>query len=195
VAAAFGLIIASGAIVGMLVWVAMRPAPPRVSRLQVAPPGTAALTISGVDRDLAITPDGSRLVYVGNDGTQLFVRALDALTPVAVFTGQPHGLFVSPDGRWIGFGDGSGGLKKVAVTGGPAVTLTTIATTFGATWGPDDTIILATDRFAADRGWRWDAHDPHAARSRAGRSRSLLARDAARRPCRAVHDHGADGRP
>ena len=71
----------------------MRPAepvPPRVSRLQVPSSGTAALSINGVDRDLAITPDGSRVVYVGNRGTQLFVRALDALEPVAVFTGVPR---------------------------------------------------------------------------------------------------------
>ena len=81
------------------------------------------------DRDLAITPDGSRVVYVGNRGTQLFVRALDALAPVAVFTGTPRGLFVSPDGQWIGFSDGRGVLKKVAVTGGPAVTLATFEAT------------------------------------------------------------------
>ena len=84
-------IIASGAIIGTLVWVAMRPAeptPPRVSRLQVTPSGTSALSIFWNNRDLAITPDGSRLIYVGNRGTQLFVRALDALAPVAVFTGS-----------------------------------------------------------------------------------------------------------
>ena len=76
-----------------------------VSRVcTIAPSGTAALTINGVDRDLAITPDGSRVVYVGNRGTQLFVRALDALEPVAVFTGAPRGPFVSPmangSGSW-----------------------------------------------------------------------------------------------
>ena len=111
------------------VWFATRPAdpvPPRVSRLSLASSGTAALTISGIDRDLAITPDGSRVVYVGNHGTQLFVRALDALEPVAVFTGAPRGPFVSPDGQWIGFVDGDASLKKVAVTGGPAVTLATL---------------------------------------------------------------------
>ena len=38
-------------------------------------------------------------------------------------------------------------LKKVAVAGGPAVTLATIDTagSSGATWGPDDTIIVATN--------------------------------------------------
>jgi Tol biopolymer transport system component len=134
------------AITGAAVWFATRPVPPRVSRLQVAPSGTAALTIRGADRDLAITPGGSRVVYVGNRGTQLFVRALDALEPVAVFTGLPRGPFVSPDGQWIGFVDGIAALKKVAVTGGPAVTLATLDgnTPRGATWAPDDTIIVAT---------------------------------------------------
>ena len=137
--------IASGAIIGMLVWAAMRPAPLGVSRLQITPSGTTALSVGWNDRDLAITPDGSRVIYRGS--TQIFVRALDALTPVAVFNGQPGGLFVSPDGQWIGFHDGLGVLKKVAVTGGPAVTLATLDTAgpSGATWGPDDTIIVATN--------------------------------------------------
>ena len=124
-------LIASGAIIGTLVWVAMRqaePTPPPVSRLQVTPSGTSALSIFWNNRDLAITPDGSRVIYVGNRGTQLFVRALDALAPVAVFTGAPNGPFVSPDGQWIGFADGRGVLKKVPVTGGPAVTLATLDT-------------------------------------------------------------------
>ena len=145
--------VAAGAIAGTVVWLATRPAPPRVSRLQIAPSGTAALTINWNDRDLAITPDGSRLIYMGNQGTQIFVRALDALAPSAMFTGRGvGGLFVSPDGQWIGFHDGLGVLKKVAVTGGPAVTLATLDTagTSGATWGPDDTIIVATN--SADTG-------------------------------------------
>ena len=136
-------------IVGTVVWVATRPpdpVPPRVSRLPLALPDTAALAISGPDRDLAITPDGSRLVYIGNRGTQVFVRALDALEPVAVFTGNgPRGLFVSPDGQWIGFGGGEGILRKVAITGGPSVPLTPVdGAPRGATWLPDDTIIFAT---------------------------------------------------
>ena len=135
--------------VGAGVWMATRPAdpvPPNVSRLSIASSGTAALTINGSDRDLAITPDGSRIVYVGNRGTQLFVRALDALEPVAIFAGAPRGPFVSPDGQWIGFVDNGDTLKKVAVTGGPAVTLATLDSTAprGATWGPEDTIIVAT---------------------------------------------------
>ena len=148
IAALAGVVVVVAAVATTLTWIAMRPAdpvPPRVSRLPLEPSGTAALTISGIDRDLAITPDGSRVVYVGNRGTQIFVRALDALEPVAVFTGPAHGPFVSPDGQWIGFVDAQT-LKKVAVTGGPAVTLATLADglSLGATWGPDDAIIFAT---------------------------------------------------
>jgi len=141
--------IASGALIGTLVWLARPgPVPPRVSRLQFTPLGAAALTLGWNDRDMAITPDGSRLIYVGNQGTQIFVRALDDLAPTPVFSGRVAGLFVSPDGQWIGFHEGLGPLKKVAVGGGPSVTLATIDTSgsCGATWGPDDTIIVATNR-------------------------------------------------
>jgi eukaryotic-like serine/threonine-protein kinase len=141
-------VLMAAVVAGASVWFATRPAepvPPRVLRLALAPPGTAALALNGVQQDLAITPDGARLIYVGNRGTQLFVRALDALEPVAVVTGTPRGPFVSPDGKWIGFVDGNSVLKKVAVAGGPAVTLATLdGFCVGATWGPEDTIIVAT---------------------------------------------------
>ena len=134
-------------VVGAGVWFATHPAdpvPPRVERFTIASSGATTLTVSGFDRDLAITPDGSRVIHVGNNGTQLFVRSLDALEPAVVFKGAPRGPFVSPDGHWIGFVDGLA-LKKVAVTGGPAVTLATVdSPVLGATWGPDDTIIFGT---------------------------------------------------
>ena len=99
-------IVAGGVIIGTLVWFVMRPPAPRVMRTTITPTAAAALTINGIDRDLAITPDGSRIVYVGANGTQLFVRALDALEPVVIFKGNPRGPFVSPDGQWVGFVDG-----------------------------------------------------------------------------------------
>jgi serine/threonine-protein kinase len=141
-------IVASGAIVGSLTWMAMRQPPPRVSRLQVATSGASEVAVGFNDRDLAITPDGSKILYVGPRGT-IFVRALDTLAPTAVFTsgsGDPRGLFTSPDGQWIGFVEGST-LKKVAVTGGPAITLATLAgaVSSGAAWAADDTIIFASE--------------------------------------------------
>ena len=141
----------AAAVVGTGVWYATRaapPPPPRVSRLHIANTGTAALSLAG-NTTLAIAPDGSRVVYVGNNGTQLFVRALDVLEPAVVFTSaelsQP---FISPDGQWIGFVEG-GALKKVAVTGGPAFSLASLdGTARGATWGADDAIIAATSNAA-----------------------------------------------
>ena len=94
-----------------------RPAPPSVVRTTITTSGSAALTLSGTDRDVAITPDGSRVVYRGNN--QLLVRALNQLEPTVLSgLGAPRGVFVSPDGQWVGFFDGAQRLKKVAITVG-----------------------------------------------------------------------------
>jgi hypothetical protein len=121
-----------------------RTAPPRISRTTIASSGTAAVALNAA-RSLAITPDGTRVVYVGNNGRQLYVRPLDQLDPTAIARGVAplNWVCVSPDGQWVGFVDGDT-LKKVAITGGPAVT---IAQPVGAaTWAPDDTIIVAWPR-------------------------------------------------
>ena len=140
--------LAAGLAAVLVLWVPWRAAAaPRVTRTTITPSGPAALTINGTDRDLALSPDGTHVVYVGNSGTQLFVRALDALEPVAIASGSGAGLrapFVSPDGQWVGFLD-NGRLRKVAITGGPPITLARLDDPArGATWAPDDTIIFAT---------------------------------------------------
>ena len=86
------------------------------------------------------------IVYVGNDGTQLFVRALDSLQPVAIANGRAlRGPFISPNGQSVGFFSGSNVLMKVGIGGGPPITLATVdSTPRGATWTPDGTIIFAT---------------------------------------------------
>jgi serine/threonine-protein kinase len=143
IAAASCLVV--GAIAVAATWWLTRPSPARIVRLAIATTPATALTINGNDRDLAITPDGSRVIYVGNNGTELFVRPLDALEAVSVFTGAPRGPFVSPDGQWIGFFDNIRVLKKVAITGGPPVTIATLnADPRGAAWTPDDAILFAT---------------------------------------------------
>jgi Tol biopolymer transport system component len=138
-------------VTGAGVWFATHStaAPARVLRLQIAPPTAAALATTFNTRHVAITPDGTRLVYTGENST-LFVRTLDQLDASLVTgLGRPANPFVSPDGQWIGFdGDNSRGefdLKKVTITGGPAIALTRMdAALRGATWGPDGTIVFAT---------------------------------------------------
>jgi hypothetical protein len=152
-------------------WFATRPNTPRIARFTVAPSGTAAMTAINLDRELAIAPDGTHVVYVGNNGTQLFVRALDQLEPTPLAgLDQPRGPFLSPDGQWIGFFDNAGAppsgvspgtavtLKKVAITGGPAVALGSFTggQRAGATWGEDGTIIFATTDTASGL-WRVSA--------------------------------------
>jgi eukaryotic-like serine/threonine-protein kinase len=145
VALAITVPLATAAVGGIGVWFAMRPVAPRVTRTTITTSGPAALTVDGADRSLAISRDGTRVVYIGNNGTQLFVRALDALEPLAIATGTTlRGPFISPDGQWVGFVDG-GSLRKVAITGGPPITLANVGGGLrGATWMPDDTIIFAT---------------------------------------------------
>ena len=118
-------------------------ASPRISRMTIASSGTAALGIAN-DRSLAITPDGTRVVYVGIKN-QLFVRPVDRLDATEIYTGAAplNWVFVSPDGQWVGFAEART-LKKVAITGGPAATIAQIGLTIGATWAPDDTIIFST---------------------------------------------------
>ena len=136
-------------------------AAPRISRMTIASSGTAAVT-PNTYRSLAITPDGTRVVYVGNNGRQLFVHPLDRLDSVPLVTANVplNFVFVSANGQWVGFDEG-GTLKKVALAGGPAKTVlnTGLGGSSGATWAPDDTIIFSNldpttglQRVSADGG-------------------------------------------
>jgi len=135
---------------GAGVWLLSRPAAPSAVRTMITTSGATVLRASTTDRDIAITPDGSRVIYRGND--QLLVRTLNQLEPnVLGGLGTARGVFVSPDGQWIGFFDENTALKKVRITGGPPVTVCVgQGTPRGATWGPDGTIIFATS--ASDTG-------------------------------------------
>ena len=141
---AAGALIVGGAIVGGAVWWSMRTASPAVVRTTIATTESTALVTAGGVRDVAITPDGSRIVYHGTN--QLLVRVLNQIEPdVLGGLGTPTNPFISPDGQWIWFADGQR-LKKVAITGGPPVTIAPVDGVLrGATWGPDGTIVFATD--------------------------------------------------
>ena len=96
--------------------------------------------------DLAISPDGTNIIHTGSMG--LFVRPVDQLEAVPLpGTVGGAGAFVSPDGEWVGFVNASGGnpLQKVSIAGGTPVTISTLPSQVrGATWGPDDWIVVGT---------------------------------------------------
>ena len=109
-----------------LTWFVMRPAPPppqTLTRFAIVPPAAQPLAIQRADRNIAISPDGLTIAYRAGAGgqVQLVVRRIDQLEaqPLVGVT-NPRSPFFSPDGHWIGFFDG-GELKKVSITGGPAI--------------------------------------------------------------------------
>ena len=123
-------------------WLMRRPETPRVTRF-IASTGPA-LSVSPLSRDLAISPDGARVVYRMSNPQLLYVREMDRLegTPLAG-TENSVDPFFSPDGKWIAFWQ-AGFLKKVSVQGGPPATIASgLGQLRGATWGRDDTIVFA----------------------------------------------------
>lgn len=131
-----------------------------VRRLELLLPDSAPLVFVGaaslgVGRSaLAISRDGSTLVYVAQRGTstQLYLRHLDQIdaTPLRGTEGayQP---FFSPDGTWIGFFAQSH-LKKVSVNGGPPATLAAVAHPSGGSWALNDRILIA-DQQGTQLSW------------------------------------------
>src|SRR5262245_30813016 len=129
---------------GIAIW--NRPAPRHgpVSRTVIAL--SQGQRLAGFDQPaVALSPDGTQLVYVASDGAgtqRLYLRAMDALEakPVAGTEGA-SGPFFSPDGRWIGFAVQT--LKKVSISGGATLALSDVWNVRGASWGANDTIALA----------------------------------------------------
>jgi serine/threonine-protein kinase len=150
-AASIGL----AAVIAMLaiaVWVGTRLIPERAeqpARFRIVPPPSQALAIpvTSTDRDVAITPDGTHIVYRSGATDQtsfLTVRALNELDarPLPT-TGGNREPFLSPDGHWIGFFT-LGEIRKVSMTGGPPITICKVTgTPRGASWGSDDRIVFA----------------------------------------------------
>jgi Tol biopolymer transport system component len=129
--------------------------PAVVTRFLVTPPATAPLANQG-GWDLAISPDGMRLVYVARDlqsgGSALYSRELDsielrAIPGTEVASGGNMNPFFSADGAWIGFGSPGRGIMRVAVGGGSPLKIVDHPEQFGgATWGADDTLIFSSLR-------------------------------------------------
>jgi len=93
-------------------------------RFTVGPPENG--TFLPAPMFLSISPDGTKLAFIGTDASrkqQLWVRALDspAAQPLSGTdnAGQP---FWSADSRFVAF-SAEGKLKKIAVSGGPSLTV------------------------------------------------------------------------
>ncbi len=123
------------------------------------PPGITAdaMTVTGVRPQLAISPGGRWLVFVGteNGASRLYKRSLEEFDAVPI-RGTEGGFhpFFSPDGDWVGF-FADKKLKKIRLDGGPPQVLADAPNPFGATWGQDGTIVY--NRLDGDGLWRISA--------------------------------------
>lgn len=114
----------------------------RTSRFSISLPNGA--TIDPMRGSVAVSRDGSRLVYVASASgrSHLFLRSVDRHEPVPIAgTEDASDPFFSPDGEWIGF-FARGSLQKVRVGGGQPFVLSAARAGGGATWTADDTIVF-----------------------------------------------------
>jgi Tol biopolymer transport system component/Ser/Thr protein kinase RdoA (MazF antagonist) len=118
--------------------------PPRILRTSMMPPGK--VSFDPVWGAPALSPDGRRIAFVGQDETgkrMLWVRPLDALTgqPLAGTEGVTS-PFWSPDSRFLGFFS-TGKLRRIDVSGGPPQALCDAADPRGGSWSANGTIVFA----------------------------------------------------
>jgi Tol biopolymer transport system component len=118
----------------------------RVLKLSIMAPQN--VTLPGSVTALAVSPDGSRLAFVGTfEGqTSVWVRALDSVSeqrlPGTNGVLQASALFWSPDSRFIGFFT-SGKLQKVEALGSPPQTICELpGSSRGGTWNQEGMIIF-----------------------------------------------------
>ena len=135
----------------LALWGWFRAEPPRpVRRYSLGIPPTQSMLQTVLGINLAISPDGNRMVYLGpgDGGGQLWLRERDKLdaTPITGTNGAINPFF-SPDGQQIAFSAGAVfDLKVIPVSGGPAVTLAQPGpgSGGGAAWSSDGWIYFDT---------------------------------------------------
>jgi len=118
--------------------------PRPVARVVVAPSKSAPLIPNPGGPQLAVSPDGKRIVYLTKVGSTLPLALWETdqletrILPGTDGDGCP---FFSPDGQWIAFSTG-GELKKLFLDGGKPISLCDASLGMGGGWGTDDTIFF-----------------------------------------------------
>ena len=132
-AVAVATIIIAILVTGLVVWTVTRPeiVPIDPIRFTIVPPDDAPLSLLDRTRDLAISPDGTQILYKSRGPNrlepQLLLRSTDQLAEVPLRGAEAGvGQFFSPDGETVGFVDPGSYrvLQTVSVLGGLPVTLT-----------------------------------------------------------------------
>ena len=132
---------------GFAVWSVRRPSAGSLAQFVPLTPPDGAVRTGGSDTEVAISPDGTRVVYASGFGStrRLYLRELGELdaTPLRGSEGG-NAPFFSPDGQSVGFRSPGNVLKRVSVLGGPAVTIAEPDSPRGMSWGPDDAVVYGS---------------------------------------------------
>jgi len=128
---------------GFAVWSFRPPSDSMATRFAFTLPEGQQFTNTG--RSLvAISPDGTELVYVANN--RLYIRTISefearVIPGTEIKEGIANPVF-SPDNRSIAFfSNGDRTIKRVSVSGGPAVTICPATLPYGMSWGTDGIVI------------------------------------------------------
>jgi Tol biopolymer transport system component len=146
-ALAAAVLVVSAAL-GSVAWKHFHEEPPRVVKLFFPLPERETFQ-PGSPPATAISPDGRRIAFeaVVDGKGELWVRDLDNSAPHILAVGASGMPFWAPDSRRLGF-FADGKLRKIDVTGGPAVTIADAQATTGGrgpwngSWNRDDVIVF-----------------------------------------------------
>jgi len=119
---------------------------PAPVRFPINLPAEQELTQQGWTVPMALSPDGTRLVFIAGSPSQLYLRDAAVGEPRSI-PGTENGdiPFFSPDGEWVGFFEGLARLKRVRLATGEVQEVCECNNIGGSTpiWRPDGVIVWA----------------------------------------------------
>jgi serine/threonine-protein kinase len=150
----WSITVVSVAVVAGAIWSLTRPVSRPITRFLITPESTVPLA-NVVGNDVAVSPDGSNIVYLASSGagTQLYVRRLDEITtrPIAGTEGSFGQPFFSPDGGSVAFFTFDQ-LKRVSLLGGGAMSVcNTVLGGVSGSWGPGGMIVFSDASYSLYR--------------------------------------------
>jgi serine/threonine-protein kinase len=134
-------ILISGLVAGVAAW-RLKPSPKTVvTRFTFSLPEGQELSAAPGGNVMALSPDGSQIVYAMLPFARLYSRRMSDVELTAIPGTESHQRVTdpvfSPDGEWLAFyAQADRTIKRIAATGGAAVTICGASNPLGLDWGP-----------------------------------------------------------
>src|SRR6185503_338291 len=124
-------------------WYRRLPAAPGIAHVTVLLPEGQVLSLATGRRAIAVSPDGSEIVYAGVPAG-LYRRPLAHAEPVLIKgtegLGRASEPTFSPDGRSLAF-HADGAIRTIASGGGAPTRIAASDAPYGMNWGPDGIVL------------------------------------------------------